>query len=145
MRYLQELVIALPRERVVELFDDAENLKKWQPDLLSFEHLSGDPGQVGAQSKLLYRMGKREIEMIETITLRDLPDAFNGTYEAKGVWNSVENRFIEEGPDQTRWTLVTEFKFQGIFMKLMGALMPGAFKKQTFTFMVQFKEFAEGA
>ena len=39
MRYELELDIDLPRERVVELFLDAENLPKWQPDLVSFEPL----------------------------------------------------------------------------------------------------------
>jgi hypothetical protein len=142
---MQEIIISLPRERVIELFDNTANLKRWQPELLSFEHLEGEPGQVGAKSNMHYRMGKREIEMIETITVRELPDKFCGTYEAKGVWNSVENRFVETGPDQTKWVMQTEFKFEGLLMKLVGAIMPGSFRKQTFTHMVRFKEFAEGA
>lgn len=52
--------------------------------LQSFEHLSGTPGQVGARSKLVYKMSKRHIEMIETITVRKLPQEFSGTYEADG-------------------------------------------------------------
>ncbi|MEX0330820.1 MAG: SRPBCC family protein [Puniceicoccaceae bacterium] len=145
MRYVKEIHISLPRDRVIELFDSTENMKKWQPELVSFEAISGEPGQEGAQSRMLYRMGKREVELVETITVRDFPDKFSGTYEAKGVWNLVENRFEKTGPQATKWTIQTEFKFSGLMMKLMGLLMPGAFKKQTFTMMMRFKEFAESA
>ena len=144
MKYTLELEINLPRNRVIELFDNPDNLKKWQPDLISFEHLSGEAGQVGAKSRLRYRTGKREFEMIETITVNKLPDEFSGTYEGKGFWNKVENRFSESGADKTKWVLDSEFKVGGI-MKIMSIFMPGLFKKQSLKFMKQFKEFAENA
>ena len=143
MKYSLETELALPRAEVVRLFDSTENLYKWQPELITFDHMSGEPGQVGAKSKLKYKMGNREIEMVETVTRRNLPDEFAGTYEAKGVWNEVVNRFAEIGSDRTKWTIDTEFRCGGIIMKLMALLMPGAFKKQTWKFMEQFKEFAE--
>ena len=103
MEYTQEIEIALPRSRVVELFDDPENLPKWQEGLQSFELVSGEAGQVGAKSRLVYKQGRRTIELIETIIRRDLPDAFDGAYEARGVYNLSENRFTEIGPDRTKW------------------------------------------
>ena len=42
MKYTCKLVINLPRERVVELFDDPDNLPRWMEGLQSFEHLSGE-------------------------------------------------------------------------------------------------------
>ena len=72
MKYNVEITINLPRTKVIELFDSTENLYKWQPGLMSFDHLSGTPGEVGAKSKLLYKMGCREIEMIETITVKKI-------------------------------------------------------------------------
>lgn len=142
MKYTVEIEINLPRERVIELFDSTENLYKWQEGLQSFEHISGEPGQVGAQSRLLFKMGKREIEMVETITKRDLPDEFNGTYDAKGVHNSVNNRFIELDPGRTKWICDVEFQFKG-FMKIVAWLMKGAFPKQSQKSMRAFKAFAE--
>ena len=94
MKYTLETEIHLPREEVIKLFDNQENCFKWQEGLQSFEHVSGEPGQPGAKSRLVYQMGKRRIEMMETITARNLPDEFRGTYDAKGVHNIVENRFI---------------------------------------------------
>ena len=142
MKYTCELTINLPRDEVIALFDDQDNLPKWQPGLQSFEHLSGEPGQPGAKSRLLYDEGRRKIEMIETIIVRDLPETFSGTYEAKGVWNEITNHFfVEDG--QTRWVMDSDFRFSG-FMLLMLIFMRGAFRKQTMQTMQRFKDFAEG-
>ena len=67
MKYEVETTIDLPRERVIELFDNPDNLPKWQPTLQSFELISGESGQPGAKSRLVYLEDGREIEMIETI------------------------------------------------------------------------------
>ncbi len=128
MKYSNEVVINLPLKKVIELFDSEENLFKWQPELLSMEHQSGEKGKVGAKSKMLYKMGKREVEMIETITVHDLPKEFSATYEAKGVWNEMKNSFEEIDPNTTLWRSHSHFEFSG-FMKLMGIFMSVAFKQ----------------
>lgn len=142
MKFSQSIEINLPREKVIELFDNPDNMKHWQPGLVSFENISGTPGEVGTKSRLKYKMGKREVEMIETITKRNLPDEFSETYEAKGVWNEVKNYFTEISPDKTEWVAKSEFQFSG-FMKIMGLIMPGAFKKESYKYLKLFKEFAE--
>ena len=43
MRYSLELGIDLPRERVVELFLDAENLREWQPGFVSVQPIGEQP------------------------------------------------------------------------------------------------------
>jgi len=146
MQYQLELEIDLPRERVIEMFLDPQNLYKWQPDLVSFEPLDGpEMREAGARSKQVHKMGKREVEMIETITVHNPPEAFSATYEADGVWNLIENRFINVGERKTKWILDCEFKCSGILIRLMAFFMPGAFRKQTFTYMKRFKDFAENA
>ena len=72
--YTVEIEIDLPRGRVIELFDNPDNLVKWQTGLQSFEPVSGEPGQPGAVSKLVYRNGKRKFELFETVIERTLPD-----------------------------------------------------------------------
>jgi len=144
MKYSNQIDINLPLNRVIELFDSSDNLSKWQPSLLRFEHLSGEPGQVGAKSKMVYKRGKGQMEMIETITLNELPHRMNGTYEMKGTLNLMSNKFEAVDANTTRWISDTEFRFSSFPMKMMGWLMPGAFKKQSQKFMDQFKAFAEG-
>ncbi len=142
MRYQLQIVIDLPRSRVIELFDSTENLPKWQEGLLSFEPIEGEPGQVGAKSQMRFQMGQRTIEMVETITARNLPEEFSATYEANKVWNSVANHFEEASSTQTRWTTKHEFRCKG-FIRVLAFLMPGMFKKQSYKYMQAFKAFAE--
>ena len=143
LEYDTTIVIDLPREQVIALFDDPANLPKWQKGLQSLEPVSGEPGQVGAKSKLVYQMGKRRMEMIETITRRDLPDAFDGTYDVEGVHNIVENRFSELGQDRTLWESRNIFEMNNVAMKIMAFLMPGMFRKQSQKYAEDFKAFAE--
>ena len=143
MKYTCEIVIESPRERVVEPFDSTDNLFKWMDGLKSFEHLEGEPGQPGAKSRLVFKRGNGELEMIETVAVRDLPDVFAGSYEADHAWNGMVNRFIEEGPDRTRWITENEFKFTGIWRFVSLVLRP-MFPKQTMKSMRAFKEFVEG-
>jgi hypothetical protein len=142
MKYTTETIINLPREKVVGLFNSSDNLPKWQPGFISLEPIEGLPGEVGSKSKLKYKMGKKEIEMIETITENNLPYEFNATYETKGVFNIAKNYFTEVDNNSTKYTTEQEFQFQG-FMKIIGFLMPGAFKKESIKYSTQFKNFAE--
>lgn len=142
MKYNVETEINLPIAKVIELFENPDNMSKWQPGFISLEHLSGTPGKDGAKSILKYKMGKREIEMIETITNNNLPHEFHGTYEAKNVYNIQQNFFTEIGSNKTKWVSNCEFQLNG-FMKVLGWLMPGMFKKQSQKYLDLFKAFAE--
>lgn len=142
MKYSCFETIDLPRETVIQLFDNTDNLAKWQEGLESFVHKSGDFGQPGSKYDIVIVQGKRRIEMVETIVERALPDRFAATYEAKGVWNLVENAFVDRG-ESTEWRLDTEFKCTG-FIRLMTWVAPGLFRKQTAKMMANFKRFAEG-
>ncbi len=143
MRYKLEIEIAKPIDDVIELFDNSDNMYEWMEGLQSFEPISGTPGEVGAKSKLKFDMNGRKIEMIETITEKNLPDGFAGTYEADGVFNIVSNRFLSENQNTTRWISENEFQFNSLPMKIMGFLMPGMFKKQSLKYLENFKRFAE--
>lgn len=49
MEYRNEVTINLPVDRVIELMDDPENMKEWQPGLLRYELLSDNPHEEGAK------------------------------------------------------------------------------------------------
>lgn len=142
MEYTNSITINLPVSRVIELFDNEENLKKWQEGLVGIDHISGSQGEPGAKSKLRFEMGKRKVDLIETVVVKDLPREVTFIYETKGVYNVSKNFFKEEGGSSTRYVTENEFKFKGLY-KLLGILMPGAFRKQTQKYLVRFKEFAE--
>lgn len=138
-----EIEIEQPRDKVVELFNNTENLFKWQTGLQSFEHLSGEPGQPGSKSKMIYINGKNTIELTETITLNQLPNEFAGLYEWSGGSNTLHTKFVELGPERTRWVSTGEYTMRSLMMKVMALLMPGMFRKQSLGFMENFKAFCE--
>ncbi len=141
MKYTCEVEINKPIDKVIELFDNTDNMYKWMEGLQNFEHLEGEPGKPGAKSKMVFKMNNKDVEMIETITVRNLPKEFSGTYDAKGVHNIQKNTFVIINDSKTLYLTENEFQLKG-FMKLM-ALMPGAFKKQSSKYMNAFKNFVE--
>lgn len=143
MKYTIETIINLSREETIRKLDNVENIKHWQRGLVSAEHISGTPGEVGAKMKLSYKFGKREMELMETITKRNFPHEFHATYDTKGMHNIQENYFEAVGMDQTKWTSKSEFIASSFMLRMMMFLMPGAFKKQSKIYMEDFKNFAE--
>ncbi len=143
MKYTSEIIIDLPREEVIRKLDNPDNMKHWQRGLINYEVLSGTPGQEGARMKLQYKMGKRDLELIETIINNKFPSEFHATYDTKGVHNIQQNYFHDYEGNKTKWVSESEFQFASFGMKMMGWLMPGAFKKQSQKYLQDFKNFAE--
>jgi hypothetical protein len=143
MKYSSEIVVNLPLKEFIKKFDNAENMKHWQRGLVSIEHISGEPGMVGAKMRLNYKIGKRKMEIIETITHSNFPYEFHGSYSAEGIVNIQENYFEEISNGNTKWTSINEFLPLKFMMRVMLWMMPKAFKKQTTLYLKDFKNFAE--
>lgn len=143
MKYAVDVTIAAPMDQVIAAYVNHDNYPHWQQGLLNMKPISGTPGEVGAKTQLKFKMGKGEMEMVETVTLNKLPDLYAVTYETKGVFNEVKTHFSETSPGQTRLVCENEFRFAGLMMKLVGWIMPGAFRKQSRKYMADFKTFVE--
>jgi len=111
--------------------------------LKSFDHLEGTPGEVGSKSKMVFKRGKKDMEMIETITHADFPHSFHAHYEAKGAVVKVENYFDELPNGNTKYKMNQGFDFDSWIPRLMGKIAPGIFKKQSLKSMNAFKDWAE--
>lgn len=143
LKYQVEILIDKPLDQVVALFDELDNLGAWQPGFQSWEHLHGEKGQPGAQTRLVYLNGKRRVEMVETLEVYNLPEEFTATFEAPGMKMWVQSRFEAVGEQQTRWISNNDGSVSGVMMSLVRLLMPGCFKKESMRFMRHFKDFAE--
>ena len=142
MHYRVSVVIDQPRYRVAQLLQDPDALPHWQKGFVSITPQQGEPGAPGSTAMLAYQMGKRELSMLETMESTDWPAGWIATYEADGVWNRQVNRLIEQA-GQTRWESDCEFRFSSLPMRCMGWLMPWAFRKQTRSYLLDFKHYAE--
>ena len=117
------------------------------------EPLSGVHGQVGTKSRVVLQTGRQKFEGTETITRREPADLseiptgsvvhFEREIVGEGMWSAAHERLTEAGPETTLWVSESEYRFSGVLMRLVGALMPGAFRKQSLLHMQDFKAFAE--
>lgn len=143
MKFSHSITINAPREKVVEIFSNPDNRKHWHPDLESTTQVSGEPGTVGAVSKMLFG-GKRPFELIETITVNNLPDELSGEYETLGTcWNEMKNFFSEVSPNQTKYVTEIDYKFYMTFLTIMSYVAPSMFKKPVKKTLELFKEYVE--
>ena len=144
MKFTCSVTINKPRQQVVDLWQDPENLKHWQDGFVDFKHLEGDPGHIGAVSRMRYKIRNRDLELIETIQHIDLPNEMTAMYESKPMNNTMRNTFSSPSENTTVWTTEIHYtEFNGFMVKLMAKLMPGMFKKQVQKWLNRFKEFAE--
>jgi carbon monoxide dehydrogenase subunit G len=143
MKFTLELPINKPRAEVWRAFDNPENMKNWQPSLISFETISGTKGQAGAVSKLTYKEREREFSLMERVTYREELHRLDGVYENDFADNTIRNKFIEQGKEQTLWVLETEFKFKALLMRILGPIMKKNFVLRTQREMERFKEMVE--
>lgn len=143
MKFSLELPIQKPRREVWKIFDDPENIKKWQPTLIKFETLSGIQGRPGAISKLTYSEGTREFALLEKVLHRDEPNQFDSIYENDFADNTVKNSFSAIGEEETLWKVAVEYKFKTFLMKVVGPIMKRNFVARTKREMERFKELAE--
>jgi len=106
--------------------------------------LSGDKDQVGAQTRMLYKFGKSDMELIETIRDNNLPHSFEALYEHKHMDNTMLTSFDDMGNDITLYsTQVNYIELKGLMIKIMAKLFSGKFKKGPEKWMQQFKIFVE--
>lgn len=153
MEYTVSIEIALPREKVLQLLADPAHMPKWLRGLVLHEPVNGVHGELGTTSRVVFQMGKRRMEATETITrlepadLHAIPRSVVVHYDreivSEGMWQAQRDRIIDAGPDTTLWESESEFRFDGLLMRLMGRLMPGTFRKQSRQHMQDFKAFAE--
>jgi len=142
MKYITEIIVDKPLDDVMDLFKNPDNLKSWQRGLRSTKLLKGENGKEGAKRKLKINLEGRNITMIETITKCDLPHHWHAKYSSNGLVSFQYNYFEAKNNSQTYWKTTSEFRFSG-FMKIVGNVLPGLFKRRSETVMKDFKAFAE--
>ncbi len=144
MKFTCSVEINAPRDKVIALFQAAEYYPQWQDGFISITPISGDPGKADSKALILFKAGKREIQLTETIIENALPEYFSGLYEAKEMTNTNLSRFSVLSNGNTLYESDVEYtQFNGFMPKLMAKLMPGMFKKQVQKWMDQFKVFVE--
>lgn len=134
--------IDAPPELVWRLFEDPERLPSWQPDLQSYEAVSGEPGWPGTVSLLVYHQQGRRVETTETIIAREEGRHRAGRYENTWASNEMACTFQPMPDGGTRWRAYAEFRFKG-WVQLMAPLLRSGIRKRLEDDMMRFKALAE--
>ena len=142
MKYTLSNTINKPLEEVIEMFKDPEGVKHWMEGLQKIEHLSGTPGEPGAKSDFYFLHKNKEMKISETILEQNLPSQIKFAYQSQMGYNEVEMIFEKLSDTSVKQTNNSYFELKG-FMKIMGFLMKGMFKKQSIKYMTAFKNYVE--
>lgn len=142
MKHKVEIFIDADVATVWRMFDDPDNMAKWQPALRSFTHKSGVPGQPDAVSELVYDENGKDVMMTETITARREKSFLGATYESDWGKVVVFNHFEETDEGRTRWTSNLNYSFKG-FMKIMALFMHNSIRGRSDRDMNRFKLLVE--
>lgn len=142
MKLKFETVIDASLDTVWAAFDNSDNMIRWQQNLESFNHISGEPGQAGAVSELVYDEKGKKVVLKETVMERRGPDLLAGIYESPMGKTLIVNHFEAVDENSTRWTSWCNFRFQGI-MKITSFFVSGIIRKRTEADMERFKLMVE--
>ena len=142
MKLRFETVIDASQESVWAAFDNPDNLKRWQQNLVRIEPVSGEPGQPGCVCRLVYDEKGKEVVLTETVTERRQPSFMAGTYESDSSGTLIVNHFEKIDEDTTRWTSWCNFTLRG-WMRLFGLFIASAVRKRTEADMARFKLMVE--
>lgn len=142
MRFEFCVDIDAPPEQVWAMFDDPARLPSWQPDLQSYEAISGEPGWPGTVSLLVYHQQGRRVETMETITAREEGRHRAGRYENSWASNEMACTFQPLADGGTRWRAYAEFRFKG-WVALLAPLLRSGIRKRLEDDMLRFKALVE--
>ena len=142
MKYQESIIINAPKEQVAEYLHPKYAFE-WMEGLQQYELTTGEWDEEGAVAEMRFKTGKREMNMTETLIDNQMPDEKTMTYDAKNVHNIVRNILETVDGNKTKYINDQEFQFSGFFMKAMGFLLPGLFKKQSRKYLKDFKAFVE--
>lgn len=146
MKFGSSVEIDLPREKVVALFLDPNNIKEYQEGFIKKELVSGAVGEAGSISKLYFKNGKHEMELTETIVSNNLPDSLEVLYHHEHMDNTYVTSFIALSANKTKYVTAGEYtRINWIMPKLMSILFPGMYRKPAEKWMQNFKTFVENA
>lgn len=143
MKYTSQVIVAIPIEAFIKKLNNHSNMKLWQRGLVSYEHVSGNPGNIGAKMKLNYLFGKQKMTVIETIIDKKLPNELHATFDYEGMHNVQKNYFTSTAEGHTKWVCENEFLPTSFYMRIMTAFTPSSFRKQSMIYLTDFKNFSE--
>ncbi|MFY9487713.1 MAG: SRPBCC family protein [Solirubrobacterales bacterium] len=132
-----------PLKEVWAVFDDPDQLVAWQSALISYQQISGEPGEPGSVSKQTIKRSSGETELTVTVLDRRPPEFSKAQYEGMPLPFTISNSFSDVGDGMTEWHAVIDVRLN-LMQKALGPVLKGAMQELAEQNAEDFKQFVEG-
>jgi uncharacterized membrane protein len=140
--YKAEVAVNKSIEEVFKTFNNSENIKKWIPEIKSFEVLNNNPGKTGSTYKIVLDNKGQEITMTEKVMAFVPNEKVTLFFDAEGMLKKDDYIFREKD-GITTITLNASCQSDTYIMACVFPYFKGTFQDQDQSYLNNFKEFVE--
>ena len=140
--YTAQVSVNKPISNVFKTFNNSENIKKWIPEVKSFEVVNKNPGKTGSVYKIVIDNQGQEITMTEKVMAYVENEKVTLFFDAEGMLKKDDYTFTEKD-GVTTVTLNASCQSDTYLMACVYPLFKGTFQKQDQSYLNNFKAFAE--
>jgi len=103
MKYTAEIEIDLPRDQVVDLYNNKTLYPQWHASIKEIELVSGKAGEAYSKYRIIMERDGQIIEFQSTVTKNKLPDeCWSQSIKENDFTLNKKMYFKEVGPDKTK-------------------------------------------
>jgi len=142
IEYDSHITVDKSVEESWNVIQDPNKMSEWMTGFKSFEHISGEPGQVGSVSHVIFDTNGSEVIIKETITKIIPNHSIAMTFQNDMMEMDYELEMKGDG-NQTEIRTSTLVEGNGMITKSFIAISPGSLKKQEDTNLSMLKKAIE--
>jgi len=140
--YTTQITINKPVEEVFETFSNSENIKKWIPEIKSFEVINENIGKTGSSYKIVIENQGQDIEMNQRVIAYVKNEKLTLYFDAENMLKR-DNYIFKEKNGNTVISVNTSCQSESYLMACMFPYFKGTFKEQDQAYLNDFKVFVE--
>ncbi len=140
--YTTQITINKPVEEVFETFSNSENIKKWIPEIKSFEVINENIGKTGSSYKIVIENQGQDIEMTQRVIAYVKNEKLTLYFDAENMLKR-DNYIFKEKNGNTVISVNTSCQSESYLMACMFPYFKGTFKEQDQAYLNDFKVFVE--
>jgi uncharacterized membrane protein len=140
--YTTQITINKPIEEVFETFNNSENIKKWIPEIKSFEVINENIGKTGSSYKIVIENQGQEILMSQRVIAYVKNEKVTLFFDAENMLKRDDYIFTEK-EGNTVISVNSSCQSESYLMACMFPYFKGTFKEQDQAYLNNFKVFVE--
>jgi uncharacterized membrane protein len=140
--YTTQITIDKPVEEVFETFSNSENIKKWIPEIKSFEVINENIGKTGSSYKIVIENQGQEILMTQKVIAYVKNEKLTLYFDAENMLKRDDYIFTEKAGN-TVISVNTSCQSESYLMACMFPYFKGTFQEQDQSYLNNLKTYIE--